>query len=185
MSKDVLCTPISGLREVKGMVFFQPTYAKLPIPDMRSIADLKGDFSWLEELDDFKEKLEIKSTPWETFKHNKVLHDIVPSVTSSYTDIVEGDEVEEFKLPKDRIIFYRDQQDCVVWSVNPETGKVYEDESDFIVAEDVEEFMLHKVLESLVWRLYAYGEEPGLDQIRSPIMKKYIDFYLNKKLNIT
>lgn len=176
MCRNVRCIPIRGIREIKD-IMFQPTYCKFPIPDMKTVTNLKGDFSWLSFFD-IKVEVDVKDSSWKTFKVNKHLWEMFLSVTDSYTDIIE-DNVEAFGLPQGRVIFYRDQQDCVIWSVDPKTGKVFEDGTDFIVADDVEEFMLHKFVESYVW-MKIHSNTYNHDK-ENHIVRRYVQFYLDNK----
>jgi hypothetical protein len=59
-------------------------------------------------------------------------------------------------------IFYRDQQDCVMWALNSETGQVYVinigDTKLQLVANSLPEFLKRIYLENQAW-FYIYEEE--------------------------
>lgn len=83
------------------------------------------------------------------FKDIKTLKDVaqkkdfinkqINSVTACYVDVRENG------------IFYRDQQDCVVWSLDDKTGNVIAND-EFIVAKNIPEFLTHMRDESNTWR---------------------------------
>ena len=55
-----------------------------------------------------------------------------------------------FNLDKKSGLFYRDQQDCVMWFHNAATGKVYTDRGT-IVSKSLPEFLYRNILENHIW----------------------------------
>ena len=66
-------------------------------------------------------------------------------------------------VERDGDVFYRDQQDCVVWSLRD--GQVYAND-DMLVADSLAEFCARMILESKIWfaafmpNRYAMAEDP-------------------------
>nr|QBK88198.1 MAG: hypothetical protein LCMAC202_05600 [Marseillevirus LCMAC202] len=142
------------------------TYAIFEVPDIKNILTLTGDYSWSGV------RITQKANEWETFRNNSTLWDIVNSPTACYVEISEEEE---------RIVFYRDQQDCLIWSVDPQTGKVYSDVQLEPVADNVEEFWFRMYTESLLWFMYAWHHQKGLPD--DLILRKYAEFYASEKLD--
>jgi len=138
------------------------TYAEFEVPNVREFVDLNGDFSWsgLE--------VNVKDTPWDTFKANENLHRLVQSPTACYVDFSEYEG---------KTVFYRNQQDCIIWSIDPNTGKVYSNAREDPIPDDVEEFWLRQHIESILWFKNAmnvkFENEPEY-------FSKYEEFYSEK-----
>ena len=162
MARKIYCVPIDHLRDEMFA-----TYSMFEVPDMKDILPLNGDYSWSEIKD-----LRIKENSWKTFKANPQLWKLFESVTACYVSISEPDS------NTGRIVFYRDQQDCILWSVDPSTGKVY-DNTDNLVADDVEEFWARMWIENQLWRLYAYNQPKNICLIQNSPLAKYAQFYLD------
>jgi hypothetical protein len=126
--------------------------------------ELRGDFSWTSIPD-----IKVYGTPWETFQHNPSLWTLFSSPTACYVEF--GDEDA-----RGRPIFYRDQQDCLLWSVDPATDKIYSDAQTRAIADDIEEFWLRQYLESRLWYRLAMRRQPL--ETAPPLEKAYADFYL-------
>ncbi len=161
MSIKIIAVPIPDLRPGEEMF---STYERFDVPDVRSLIELKGDFSWTGL------ELDVKETPWETFVANQNLQKFVNSPTACYVDIFEQNG---------KTIFYRDQQDCIIWFLDPESGKVYSTSDKGPVADDVEEFWVRQYIEATLWRKYAYkkyrdGPGPELPSY----MNEYAEFYM-------
>lgn len=157
----VYCTPINGLREDPDT-----TYSKFFVPNVREMVNLNGDFSWAPDLKEFRFP---SRNPWETFKDNAVLWAIFESPTSCYVEISEDEDTG-------RTIFYRDQQDCIIWSVDLRTGKVYSDaDGENPIADDIEEFWLRQYIEAKLWyHLVQYNK--NLEDAPE-LLQKYAQFY--------
>ena len=141
---------------------FFATYERFTVPDLHDIITLTGDYSWSGIT------VDVKDTPWQTFRENPKLWKLFKSPTACYV---------EFSDEKDgRITFYRDQQDCILWSVDPATGKVYSD-ADGLVAETVEEFWCRQYIEASLWFLYAWQHHTGLPPKNKPELRNYVHFY--------
>ena len=161
--RTVWCFSINGLRELRG-VYSTSTYSKFPIPDVRTMVKLIGDYSWAQGL-----KINVGKNPWETFKQNPILWQLVKSPTSCYVDISHDEETGQ-------TIFYRDQQDCIVWYVDPQTGKVYSyTDGDTPIADDVEEFWLRQYIEATLWYYLVFYRKKLKDA--PELLKKYARFY--------
>lgn len=78
-----------------------------------------------------------------------ILHNVIRSPTSCYFS-VEGN------------VFYRDQQDCIIWSYDSEKG-VYTDNGD-IVAKSIPEFLTRIYIENCIWfKLLRLRNDIGQD----------------------
>lgn len=130
------------------------TYDEFDVPDITKSIDLKGDFSWT-GLD-----IDVKDTQLETFKTNKELWTFVECPTACYV-------TETFDVEDKFVLFYRDQQGCVVWQYNLDDGKIYEYD-DRIVSDTLEEFWLRMYIESTIF--YNKPIESG------PLEKVYNDY---------
>ena len=163
---------IRGLRSGSG------TYDLHEVPDMKDILNLTGDYSWVPSI--LKNKLVLKNNTWETFRDNEVLHQLVNSPTASYVRISTLDPDNQL------IVFYRDQQDCILWGVNPDTGFVYAS-TDWTtpIANSVEEFWCRQWIESTLWfnsfeQFFLIADGTENNRIAA-IIRKYASFYLCKK----
>lgn len=145
--------------------FFRPTYHECTVPDITQWIDLKGDFSW-SGLDNLK----IYDNQLDTFKNNKELWSIFSSPTSCWVNSDSQDPDEESFEEKDgHVLFYRDQQDCVLWYYDLESGKVYE--YDRVVSDTLEEFWLRIYIESILWYKEDFPEH------LKDLIQKYIEFF--------
>lgn len=154
--------PIDHVRTSK----WYSTYDTFPIPNIKGLVKLKGDFSWA------KIPINVLETVWETFVANPKLWELTRSPTSCYVD-------NTFEHHNDKILFYRDQQDCVQWYIDPQTGKIYEDGQDTPIADDIEEFWLRITIENELWyKMSNMWSFTGV--IPDYILERYAEFYLKE-----
>ena len=75
------------------------------------------------------------------------------------------------------IVFYRDQQDCILWSIDSVTGKIYDDRQEEPVADTIEEFWFRTYIEAQLWYLYARTFTNHTEIPKDPVLRKYAQFY--------
>lgn len=167
MPRHIYLSPIATIRPSKHKF---ATYSKFVIPEIDSIhSRCTGDFSWT-NLD-----LKLGKTSWETFKKNPALWTCFESPTSCYVDISSDTGTKN-------ISFYRDQQDCIIWSINPNTGHIYSTiDGPDPVEYDIEHFWLRLWIESALWFHYSWHE--NTNKPTHKILSKYADYYLVPRLS--
>lgn len=132
------------------------TYENYKIPDITRWYSLNGDFSWTGL------ELNLGTTQLETFKNNKNLWNFVKSPTACWINT-------DFDVENGKVLFYRDQQDCILWYYDLVTGKVYE--YDTVICDTLEEFWMLMYIEGIIW----YGQLYPSHLKR--LIKKYVKFF--------
>jgi len=81
-------------------------------------------------------------------------------------------------------VFFRDQQDCVVWCVDNKTGEVFvpsqdKDVEEYAVATSLPEFLTRIALENEIWHFSCFLKPKN--QKISEAAKTYMAHYVNAK----
>lgn len=164
------CISIEGIRERDD-----GTYTLHPVPDLMQMFELNGDFSW-SGLD-----IDVKDSQWKTFLANEDLQEFISSPTGCETRIkfMSG---KNSLFPEGFYVFYCDSQGCIIWAIDPSTGKIYSSANDEYVADTLEEFWFHRYIESLLWRCMSWSGSKKLDDLPN-FCQKYAQFYLQYPKN--
>jgi hypothetical protein len=96
----------------------------------------------------------------------KQIPQLFDSPTSCYFDL-DGEEPG---------VFFRDQQDCVIWCWDEKTGQVFDSGSGYAVAASLSEFLTRIVLENVAWHIshgYKVHISENLDEQVHTYLKHY------------
>jgi hypothetical protein len=100
----------------------------------------------------------------------KQIPHLFDSPTSCYFDC-EGDEPG---------VFFRDQQDCVVWCWDEKTGEVFDSGSGYAVATSLSEFLTRIVLENVAWHV-SHGYKLQISENLEKQVHTYLKHYEKPK----
>ena len=106
-------------------------------------------------------------------KWKKQIPQLFNSPTACYFDFA-GDEPG---------VFFRDQQDCVVWCLDEKTGEVFDAGSGYCVASSLAEFLTRILLENVAWHQlhgYAVKVSENLDEQVHTYLKHYEKYQKEK-----